>query len=64
MITQNSYYNWNIKNGDYFRQNNDYDKLYVQGRKRDNKVKTVLWLGAALVTCLVFLQILVYAAKI
>jgi hypothetical protein len=64
MLTQKSYYNWNIKQGDYHRRNGDYDEAYVQGRKRDTKIKKVLWFGAALVTCLVFLQILVYAAKI
>jgi hypothetical protein len=64
MSTQKYYYNWNIKQGDYFRTNKDYDKLYVKGKRRDTKVKKVLWFGAALVTCLVFLQILVYAAKI
>jgi hypothetical protein len=64
MITKNSYYNWDINKGDYLRHNKDYDKLYVKGKRRDDKVKKLLWVAAALVTCLVFLQMLVFSAKI
>ncbi|MCA0387743.1 MAG: hypothetical protein LCH52_04545 [Bacteroidetes bacterium] len=62
MINNEHLYNWSIKNGDYHRQNGDYDKLYHKGKKKDKIVRTLLWLGAAFLTYQVFFKVLAYAA--
>jgi len=63
MMTENSYYNWNIRRGDYHRSNAEYDELYVKGKKRDRAVRFLLWMGAAFVTWSVFMKVLAYAAS-
>lgn len=63
MMTENSYYNWNVKSGDYHRANADYDALYVKGKKRDKVIRAFLWGAIALVTSQVFMKILAYAAS-
>lgn len=63
MMTENSYYNWNAKSGDYHRTNADYDKLYVKGKKRERALRFLLWMGAAFVTYTVFIKVLAYAAS-
>jgi len=62
MMTENSYYNWNAKSGDYYRKNLDYDKLYVKGKKREKLFRFLLWTGAAFITFSLFMKVLAYAA--
>ncbi len=62
MMTENSYYNWNAKSGDYYRANADYDELYVKGKKREKLFRFLLWTGAAFITFSVFMKVLAYAA--
>lgn len=62
MMSENSYYKWNVQKGDYIRKNGDYDKLYHRGLKRDRIVRALTWVGAASVSLLVFMKILAYAA--
>ncbi len=56
-------YKWSVKSGDYHRQNGDYDKLYHKGKKREKMMRFLMWTGAALVTWMLFLKVLAYAAS-
>ncbi|MBP7543281.1 MAG: hypothetical protein KA747_06730 [Ignavibacteriaceae bacterium] len=61
-MNNNSLYNWTIKNGDYIRQNGEYDKLYKKGIKRDKIMRFAIWIGAGFLTYIVFFKVLAYAA--
>jgi hypothetical protein len=58
-----TYYEWDIKKGDY-KRDGDYDSLYFKNKKRDVMVRKALWFGVAVVASQVFFIVLVYASKI
>jgi len=61
-LNKNSYYNWDVKSGDYIADNSEYDKLYLKNRKKEKLVRRFAWLGVASLSLLLFLKILSYAA--
>ncbi|GJQ31608.1 MAG: hypothetical protein HBSAPP04_04470 [Ignavibacteriaceae bacterium] len=61
-MTKNHSTSWDITKGDYAGNTSKYDKLYKQGRKRDSLTRKFYWAAAALVTLVIFRQILAYFA--
>lgn|GEM_PF-1043024 len=56
-------YGWHIKQGDY-RQNDEYDKLYLRSRKIEKTKKSALWITAGVALTVAMYFILMAVAKI